>query len=182
MATLRTPVYSGITEFGEVTGATGYTGGTDVPYGATERNGVTIVITGEDVDVQSGQNLVLEDSFASARAIEMTARLQHAGLMNVRDALGMPDGALTGDLQLTPTATDEVLVLNGTNMGSETKHIYCLTPGPVSTRRIAAARCKQRAGMTLELASNDYVRLETTWTVIDGGAGVDEMQITDSAT
>ncbi len=179
MATVRTPVLSGITEFGEVTGATNYAGGTDVPYGATERNGVTIVITGEDVDVQSGQNLVLEDSFASARSIEMTARLQHVGLMNVRDALGMPASALAGDLSM---ATDEVLGLNGTNMGSETKHIYALTPGPISTRRLEAHNCKQRAGMTLELASNDYVRLETTWTVIDAGSGVNEMQITDAGT
>jgi hypothetical protein len=180
MANARTPVLSGITEFGEVTGGTGYSGGTDVPWGHTERNGVTINVAGEDVDVQSGQNLVLEDSFASARMIELVARLQYSGLLNVRDALGMPSSALTGDLGAT-TPTDEVLVLTGTNMGSEEKHIYALTPGPVSTRRYAAIRCKQRAGMTLELASNDYVRLETTWTVLDGGS-YDEMQITDSAT
>jgi len=180
MANVRTPVLNGITEFGEVTGGTGYTGGTDVPWGATERNGVTIVIAGEDVDVQSGQNLVLEDSFASARTIELTARLQYSGLMNVRDALGMPAAALTGDLGIG-TPTDEVLAFQGTNMGSEEKHIYALTPGPTSTRKYGAVRCKQRAGMTIELASNDYVRLESTWTVLDGGS-YDEMQITDAAT
>ncbi len=178
MANVRTPVLSGISEFGDVTGETApYDGlGTDAPYGATERNGVTIQVTGEDVDVQSGQNLVLEDSFASARSIELTARLQHSGLLNIKDALGMPDAALTGDL----ATIDEVLAFNGTNIASEEKTIYVLSPGPNTTRRIQAQRCKQRAGLTLELASNDYLKLETTWTILDGGTGIDEMQILDS--
>jgi hypothetical protein len=180
MANVRTPVLSGITEFGEITGGTGYSGGTDVPWGATERNGVTIAIAGEDVDVQSGQNLVLEASFASARTIEITGRLQYSGLMNLRDALGMPAGALSGDIQ-NGTPTDEVLAIVGTNMGSESKHMYALTPGPVSTRKYQAINCKQRAGMTLELGSAAYVMLETTWTVLDGGA-YSEMEILDSAT
>ncbi len=180
MANVRTPVLSGISEFGEITGGTGYTGGTDVPWGATERNGVTIAISGEDVDVQSGQNLVLEASFASARTIELTGRLQYSGLMNLRDALGMPSSALTGDIMLG-TPTDEVLVIVGTNMGSESKHMYAMTPGPISTRRYQAINCKQRAGMTLELGSAAYVMLETTWTVLDGGA-YSEMEITDAAT
>lgn len=184
MANVRTPVLSGITEFGEVTGATDYTGGTDVPWGATEQNGVTLNISGEDVDVQSGQALVLEDSFASSRAMEITARLQHAGLLNLQDALGMPSGTLTGDLGET-TPTDEVLDISGTDIGSSTKHIYALTPGPAAARRYEAGRCKQRAGMTIELASNDYVRYETVWTVLKfdpvAGTGPD-LKITDAAT
>lgn len=178
MAQARTPVLSGISEFGEVTGETApYDGlGSDASWGATERNGVTIQITGEDVDVQSGQNLVLEDSFASARSIELTARLQHTGLLNIKDSLGIPDADLSGDL----ATVDEVLSFNGTNIATEEKTIYVLSPGPNTTRRIQAERCKQRAGLTLELASNDYIKLETTWTVLDGGSGIDEMQILDS--
>jgi hypothetical protein len=176
VANLRTPVYSGITEFGDIE-----SGPTDVPWGATEQNGVTVAITGEDVDVQSGQALMLEDSFPSTRTIEVTARLQHGGLLNLKDALGMPDSALTGDLQATPTATDEVLAIVGTNIGTEELNLYADQPGPVSTRRYDFKRCKQRAGMTLELGSNNYTMLESVWQVLNPTSG-NAVEITDAST
>lgn len=182
MANQRTPVLSGISEFGEINSETAaYAGdGTDESWGATERNGVTLAMSGEDVDVMSGQNLMLQDSFPSSRAIELTARLQHAGLINIADALGIPDSDLAGDLNAA-TPTDEVLSIDGTNIGQEEKTLYILTPGPVSTRRYQVHRAKQRAGLNMEFAINDYVKIETTWSVLDAGAGNDEMQITDAA-
>lgn len=172
MAQVRTPVLHGITEFGEVDGG-------DQAWGATERNGVSLAIDGEDVDVISGQSLMLEDSFASLRGITATARLQYSGLLNMKDALGLPDSALVGDLA---GATDEVLSLIDDQIATEEKVLYALTPGPVSTRRFDLARCKQRGGFQMELASNDYVRLESSWGLLRPGVGVAAMVITDAAT
>jgi hypothetical protein len=171
VAQVRTPVISGITEFGHDDGA-------DQAWGATEQNGVTVAITGEDVDVQSGQALMLEDSFPSARTIEVTARLQHGGLLNVKDALGMADATLTGDLG---AVTDEVLAITGANIGTEELKLYAIQPGPVSTRDFRFFRCKQRAGITLELGSNNYSMLESVWQVLNPTSG-NAAEITDSAT
>ena len=176
MAQVRTPVLSGITEFGS------YVGTTDTSWGATERNGVSIAIEGEDVDVQSGQVLMLEDSFASQRSITVTARLQYSGLLNMRDALGLPSSALVGDLQATPTPTNEVLSVIDAEIATEEKGLYAITPGPVSTRDFRFIRCKQRGGFTMELASNDYVRMESSWGLLRPSGGGAAMTVTDSAT
>ena len=177
MAQVRTPVLSGITEFGSFV-----TGPVDTTWGATERNGVSIAIEGEDVDVQSGQALMLEDSFASQRSITITPRLQYSGLLNVKDALGLPDAALVGDLQATPTASDEVLSIVDADIATVEKQLYAITPGPVSTRVFRFIRCKQRGGFTMELASNDYVRMESSWGLLRPVGGGTAMTVTDSAT
>ena len=173
MAQVRTPVLSGITEFGS------FITTVDTTWGATERNGVSIAIEGEDVDVQSGQALMLEDSFASQRSITITPRLQFSGLLNVRDALGLPASALVGDIA---GATDEVLSIVDADIASETKGLYAITPGPVSTRRFEFVRCKQRGGFTMELASNDYIRMESSWGLLRPVGGGFAMKVTDSAT
>ena len=174
MAQVRTPVLSGITEFGSYV-----TGPVDTSWGATERNGVSIAIEGEDVDVQSGQVLMLEDSFASQRSITVTARLQYSGLLNMRDALGLPASALVGDIA---GATDETLSVIDAEIATEEKSLYAITPGPVSTRRFEFIRCKQRGGFTMELASNDYVRMESSWGLLRPSGGGAAMTVTDSAT
>jgi hypothetical protein len=172
MANVRTPVLHGITECGE-------DNGTQVPWGATEQNGVSIAIDGEDVDVISGQAYVLEDSFPSTRAVTVTMRLQYSGLLNLQDALGLPSTALTGDLGAA-TPTDEVLAIEGGELATEEKKLYAIHPGPVSTRLWEFERCKQRGGFTMELASNDYIKLETSWGVLANSGGA-EVTVTDAA-
>lgn len=140
--------------------------GADVDWGSTEQNGATLAIDGQDVDVMSGQSRILEDSFASARTITATFRLQKSDLLNVRDSLGLPATALTGDLYGATTPTAEVLTIDEAQIGTQENALFIESLGPKGPRRVDIPRAKNRGGITLEFAANDYIKLESTWTVL----------------
>jgi hypothetical protein len=68
-------------------------------------------------------------------------------------------------------------------MATEEKIIYATTPGGglITLRRFEWPRMKQRGGFQMELASNDYVRLETSWGALRPGPATAALVITDFA-
>ncbi len=163
MAIQAKNVLLGISEIGHVTDPYGTPA--DVKWGATEQNGAEFRANGQTVDVRSGQSMVLEDVFMSALDIEVVVRLQYSDLLNVARALGLADNAVSGDLNAgSPTA--EVLEALQTTWGKTERYVYIITPGPKSTRRFELKRCKIIPNLNLNLASNDYQKLEFTLRVI----------------
>lgn len=156
MPPTATNVLHGISEVGEVTDPYGTP--TDVPWGATEQDGVVLRISGNQVDVRSGQSLVLEDRFLSGLDITAEVTLQYTDLLNVARGMGLADSEVTGDLQAgTPVA--EVLNPLQTAIGNREFYFYILTPGPTSTRRIELKRCKINPDFQLAFASSDYQKI-----------------------
>lgn len=164
MAQSRKTVIRGITEVGAKRG------GSDVSFGRTAPNGFTMTFSGNDLEVESGQSTFLETLFRTADRIDWTFRLLYADLLNLKDMLGLPASALTGDLWGgTPTA--EVLAIIEGTLGSVEDTLYAITPGPKSTRRYEAQRAALRAGLTIEHSKDNHVILEATWTILRPASG-----------
>jgi hypothetical protein len=164
MAQVRANVIQGISEVGAVRASV------DVPFGKTAPNGVTIAWSGSDHEVESGQSNWLEDLFRTADRIDITVRLIFADMLNMRDSLGLPDAAMTGDLNIG-SPTPEVLAIAENTLGSREDALYVESPGPKGDRRYFFARTKLRAGLNIEVAKDGHVILEATWTVLRPSTG-----------
>lgn len=175
MANERKTVIRGISEVGAVRAAT------DVSFGRTTPNGVTLAFSGSDLEVESGQSTMLEAIFNQSDRIAVTFRLIFADLVNFREALGLPDAALTGDLNpVDPApAVEEVLAITEANLRSREDALYAITPGPASTRRYDFHRCRVRAGLSIEMSRDGHVILEFTAEVLRPEAG-NVITITDA--
>jgi hypothetical protein len=172
MAATRANVIQGISEVGARRAAA------DVLFGKTAPNGVTIAFSGSDHEVESGQSNWLEDLFRTADRCDVTIRLIFADMLNMKEVLGLPDAALTGDLQGgTPSA--EVLAMAENTLGSREDQIYVESPGPKGDRRYDFMRTKLRAGLTIEVAKDGHIILEATWTVLRPSSG-NAITITDA--
>lgn len=172
MAQVRANVIQGISEVGAVRASV------DVPFGRTAPNGVTIAFSGTDHEVDSGQSNWLEDLFRTADRVDVTVRLIFADLLNLKDSLGLPDAALTGDLNIG-SPTPEILAIAENTLGSREDTLYVESPGPKGDRRYVFTRTKKRAGLTIEVAKDGHVILEATWTVLRPSAG-SAITITDA--
>lgn len=173
MAQMRKTVLVGIHEVGAVRAAA------DVSFGKTAPDGVTIAWSGTDLEVESGQSSLLEEVFRTANRVEITFKLIYSDLLNLREALGLPDSALTGDLNAgVPTA--EVLSLVEAEIGSREDTIYVIGPGPVSTRRFEFARCKVMPNVSVSLSRDNHVVLEFSYKVLRPKTGTAFGTVTDA--
>lgn len=169
----RETVIQGINEVGAVRG------GSDESFGRTAPNGATIAFSGTDLEVESGQSTFLETLIRTADRIDVTIRLLYADAQNLVEALGLPDSALTGDLQAaTPTA--ETIAIIEDVLGAREETLYVIGPGPSSTRRWEFARTKRRAGVTIEKGKDNEVILEFTCAVLRPTDGSNVIDITDA--
>src|SRR5687768_3172231 len=120
----------GTQEAGYVTGGT-----TLVPVSKTTKDGVDLQLNSTFVDAYGGMDVLPADSRQERGELTLGMTFLRADLTTFRFALGLPDGALTGDLSAgTPTA--EVLAVDAGDIGSTRRHLYALGPGPASTRKI----------------------------------------------
>jgi hypothetical protein len=171
MALQRKTVLRGITEVGAKRTAV------DVSFGKTTPDGAEITFESNELEVESGQSAFLEDIFNSSERINIRLRLLFADLVNVKEVLGLPDSALTGDLSL---ATPEVLNITAANLlGTREDALYLLSPGPGSMRRFDFHRTKVRASPTFTLSKDNNVILEGVWAVLRPSTG-NVVTITDS--
>ena len=173
MANQRTTALIGINEVGAIVG------GTDVPWGETEQAGATLTLDGTDFELRSAQSKMLRDRIAITRDAQVTVRLQNVDLANIRDVLGLPASALTGDLHGT-TPTDEVLSIDPEQISTEEFGLYIETPGPAGPRRIEIARCKPHGTLTLNFSATENQRLEATFQVLRPEGGAPAIKITDA--
>lgn len=163
MAQQRKTVLKGISAVGFVRAAT------DVSLGKTLPDGVDLVFSGSDLEVESGQSPVLEELLRISDKLDVTVRLIYADMLNMADALGI-DAALhlTGDLS---ASTAEVLTLVDGALGAIVDAMYIETPGPGSTRRLDIPKVRRRAGLTIKGSRNDLTVLEFTVTAIRDNSG-----------
>ena len=162
----------GISEVGHVDGAT------DVNWGRTQQDGVRVQLTAETIDLQSGQAFMRESVHLVAGRIQLVINLVGSDLTALARIWGFPASALTGDLTAaTPTA--ETLAVTGNNIGSQERTLFALGPGPRSTRRVQAARCRVADLGNVTLASNAYNLPTATWEVLNPISG-NALTITDA--
>lgn len=173
MANARTTALIGINEVGAIVG------GTDVPWGETEQAGATLTLDGTDFDLRAAQSKMLRDRIPITRDATVTLRLQNVDLANVRDVLGLPASALTGDLNGT-APSDEVLAIDPEEVSTEEFGLYVETPGPAGPRRVEVARCKPHGTITINFSATENQRLEATFQVLRPEGGVVPITITDA--
>ncbi|HYG70189.1 MAG TPA: hypothetical protein VD838_21110 [Anaeromyxobacteraceae bacterium] len=172
MANERKTVIQGISEVGAIRATV------DVPFGRTAPNGVTIAFSGTDHEVDSGQSNWLEDIFRTADRVDITVRLIYADLLNMKEVLGLPDSALTGDLT-GATPSPEILAIAENALGQREDALYVESPGPAGDRRYDFARTKLRAGLSIDVQKDGHVILEATWAALRPSSGA-AVTITDA--
>lgn len=145
-------------------------GGTDTPFGDTQQEGVVVQLSTDVADLQGGQAKVLEDRELVSANMEIQIMLVEAALQAVQELYGLPSGNFSGDLD---TSTQEEVQFDN-NLGTVETGIYALGPGPASTRRVEASRCKIGDLGDLTMASDSYMLPQATWTVLkpDSGASL----------
>lgn len=173
MANQRKTVIHGISEVGAVRAAA------DVSFGKTIIDGVTIAFSGTDLDVESGQSSLLEESFPITDRIEITATLLYADLLNYIEALGMDASALVGDLN-GGVPTDEVLTMIEGALRVREDQLYIICPGPSGSRRYDFMRTKVKAGVQFVHGRNKEVNIQATWQVLRPKAGPNVFTVTDA--
>lgn len=157
----------GINEVGEVVTAT------DTSWGRTQEDGVTLQLTANTIDLMSGQSFMKEDVRLTSAQLQLVAALIFSELTTLRRIWGLPDSALAGDLE-NATPTPEVLSILQNNLGTVEKQLYVLGPGPKSTRRIDATRCRATSFGELKMAKNAFTLPQATYEVLapDSGAAL----------
>lgn len=170
MANQRKTVVRGISEVGAVRNSA------DVSFGRTPPDGVSIEFSGSALEVESGQSTMLEDLIRTSDRVQIRVRLLYADMVNLKEVLGLPDSALTGDLS---GATPEVLTAVEGALGSREDQLYIIAPGPVSTRRYEFARTKLRPGVTINQSRDNHVVLEAVWEMLRPTSG-DPFTFTDA--
>lgn len=164
----------GITEVGHVEA-----GPTDVPWGNTQQDGVTLALSPNTVDLMSAQAKVMEDVNLLEAAMELQVNLVEASLQAIQRAYGIPDASFAGDLA-AGSPTEEVLAVGEGDLGSTERQMYVLTPGPSSTRRVDVPRSKVSSLGDIQMGSNAYQLPSATWQVLNPTDGSDPLTITDA--
>lgn len=158
----------GISEVGHITDPTGAP--TDVPWGKTQQEGVTLQLSTETVDLMSAQATMKEDSGLVSTAMQLVIRMITAELQLLQRLYGIPAASFSGDLE-DVTPTPEVLSVAEGDLGSQEESLYVLGTGPASTRRVEAARCRVVDLGGLNFASTSYQTPEGTWEVLAPASG-----------
>lgn len=154
----------GVSEVGHVTDPEGTPA--DVTWGNTTQDGVTLQLAAQTVELMSAQAKMKEDVELSESSIQLSIRLVSPDALALQYLWGLPDSAIVGDLGAgTPVA--EVLTIQAGNLGTQERTLYILGPGPSSTRRIQARRCRIADLGGLDLGSNDFQKPEATWEVLN---------------
>lgn len=173
MANKRETALIGINAFGAIVS------GSDVSWGETEQDGVTLTLDGTDFDLRSAQSKMLRDRIPITRDATLTVRLQNVDLVNLRDSLGLPEEALQGDLH-GQSPTDEVLSIDPEEISTQEFTLFCETPGPAGPRRVEVARAKPHGTMTINFSATENQRLEATFQILRPNDGTVPIEITDA--
>lgn len=181
----------GITDIGEWTAVSATEGGantihfnddnvyTETSWGLTSEEGGRITPSVTTVTQRSGQSAAVIDSFISEANAQLQMRLIDGQLQTLRRLMGLPDSALTGDLGAA-TPTDEVLLVKGSQLGTEEKSIYLKTMGPLGPRTYYLPRCKLASFPELSHTRTDYFEPNATFDLYENDQG-DMFWVIDAA-
>lgn len=162
----------GISEVGHVG-----SGPADVPWGETQKDGVTLQLSMSRVEAMSGQSKLKLASHVSEVGAQLGFRMLASELQKLQYMLGIAAADFTGDLAGgTPSA--EVLTIDG-GLGSQELELYAEGPGPASTRRIDAKRGVLSDPGSLVMADNAYMLPAVTFELLQPASG-DFLTITDA--
>jgi len=102
---------------------------------------------------------VAVEEFVTNVDILFDCSLQFADLLTMVRALGLADddSGFTGDLQASPTPTDEVLKPAITAFFETERYMYVETPGPKGVRTIEFQRARPKLNGSLDFASTSNV-------------------------
>lgn len=145
-------------------------GGSDVSWGRTTPEGVSLQLGVQSVDLESAQTLMEVDTGITRVTVNIVIRLVSAALQVIQRAFGMSATAFTGDLTAgTPLA--EQLDIADTDLGSQEQQLYSLGPGPASTRRITVYRAKVSDLGGLDQAKPSWMLPSPTWRALAPASG-----------
>lgn len=147
-------VYRGITEVGHVAD------GTDVPWGKTSEDGITISHSVTRESLYSGQDLAPVDDAIMRIEASVTFRLIEASLANLARTLGLPEDAVSGS---GPTA---VLTVLADELGTEEFHLYAIQPGPNGPRRYDFKRAKVGQPGDINVSKTAWTLPQSTYTLL----------------
>lgn len=151
---------------------------TETSWGLTSEEGARITESVSTVKQRSGQSAGVVDSFISEYDAQLQIMLLDGQLNTLRRLMGLPTAALTGDLGGT-SPTPEVLVVRGSEIGSEERQIYVRCMGPLGPRTYYFPRAKLATppekvhgktahfepSATFDLAENDADPRELYWII-----------------
>lgn len=179
----------GISEFGEWTANSTAAGGvtstynsdnvyTESSWGYTSEEGARVVPSVTRVEQRSGQSASLIDSFIESVGAQLEVNLLSGHLTNLKRMLGLPDTALTGDLT---SPTDEILVVDGSALGTVEQQLYMKTMGPIGPRTYYFPRAKVASFPELQHTRTDYFEPNATFDLYEEDVGNLLMWIEDAA-
>jgi len=160
-ATLR---LIGISEVGHVA-----SGPVDVPWGETQKDGVTLQLSLSRVEAMSGQSTLKLASHVTEVGVQLGIRMVESALEALGYMMGLAAAKFTGDLTAgTPTA--EVLTVDG-SLGSQELQLYAEGIGAASTRRVDAARAVLSNPGSLAMADNAYWQPSVEFGLLEPASG-----------
>ena len=146
--------YRGITEVGHVDN------GTDVPWGKTGEEGITISHSVTRESLYSGQDLAPVDEAITRVEATVTFRLIEASLANIARVLGLPESAISG------TGPAAVLSVLADELGTQEFHLYAIQPGPNGPRRFDFKRAKVSSPGDINVSKAAWTLPESTFTLL----------------
>lgn len=146
--------YRGITEVGHVNEST------DVPWGRTGEDGITITNGATRESLYSGQDLAEVDSGITRVEASVQIRLIEASAENLARILGLPDSAVTG------TGASAVLTVLADEIGTEEFHLYAIQPGPDGPRRFDFPRARVAQPGDLNISKTAWTLPESTFALL----------------
>lgn len=150
-------VYRGITEVGHVDD------NTDVPWGRTGEDGITISHNVTRESLFSGQDLAEVDSAITRVEASVTVRLIEATAENLARILGLPESAVD--------SVTGVLTVLSDQLGTREFHLYAIQPGPNGPRRFDFPRVRVGQPGDLNVSKTSWTLPETTFSIITPASG-----------
>jgi hypothetical protein len=153
---------------------------TDSEWGRTTEDGATLQLSTTTQELHSGQAKMAEDTHINQVSMAIQFNVLFAELTTLQQMLGIAAAQLTGDLEDT-TPTEEVLTIDQDSIGAVEKGLYVIGPGPVSTRRLEAARALLADMGDIAFSDTEWQIFQATWDLINTADGTGVVTITDAA-
>lgn len=128
------------------------------PWATTDETGAVIRPGVQKVDLYGGQSTALLDSFINQVTASLQVNFVSGTLDIIKKMWGLSDAAHTGDLG-GGTPTEEVLIVNAADIGTQERQIYVKAAGGgAGPRTWYFPRCKPSDLSELAISKSDYLK------------------------
>lgn len=169
-------IIHGIAEVGRVEGEDSQT-----DFGKTTTAGVAMSVSNGEIRVESGQSDFAEDVIYHSHGLTLGFTLISADLKTLQKAMGLPDDALTGDLEGT-TPSNEVLTISVNSLASRGHEKFYVKGGGagVGVRLYEVMSGKIRLNGDLSIARDQTVEVACIVECLPDETGA-VLKVTDAA-